>query len=222
LIEGAQQVNWTNVRAVIFDLDGTLYQQRPVRRRIALRLIGHLLQGRWRDVFAVLHYRRTMEQLAGTRARNVASIQYRATAQAWHLTESQVADLVHEWIHKKPLDLLRHAAYPDVHRVFALLKEKEIRVGVLSDYPALEKLHALALPVEVCCSATDPEIDRLKPEPAGLLHALKLLNTAPAYSLMIGDRLDRDRECADAAGVNFLHCSDTGFFTRLAASLQRY
>ena len=72
-----------------------------------------------------------------------------------------------------------------------------------SDYPAEEKLAALGLRAEVVVSATDPEVDRLKPDPRGLEVALARLGASAEHCLLVGDRDERDGEAARRAGVEW-------------------
>lgn len=214
-------VDWRNIRVVIFDMDGTLYEQGIVRRRMAMRLLIHALTGGWRDALALMHYRRNMEQLANSRAINIHRIQFKATATAFSLPEQKVATVVHKWINVSPLDILKEAVFRDVDRVFANLQSKKIKIGVFSDYPVSEKIAVLALPADAWCSSTDEDIGRLKPETAGLIKIMTRLGGDPSNCLMIGDRMDRDYQCAAAVGVPFLLRTDNEFFTRLAVCLER-
>ena len=56
-------VDWAPVRAVIFDVDGTLYHQRPVRIRMACRLAGFFLLHplRIRELLGIRHFRKLRE-----------------------------------------------------------------------------------------------------------------------------------------------------------------
>jgi len=53
-------------------------------------------------------------------------------------------------------------------------------------------------------SATDVEVGRLKPDPKGLIVAASSLNTPVKECLFIGDRDDKDGECARRAGMPYL------------------
>ena len=78
------------------------------------------------------------------------------------------------------------------------------QLGVFSDYPARRKVEALELAADYVVSSVDPDVDRLKPHPAGLIRIIELSDASPEVVLLIGDRDDRDGECARRAGVRFL------------------
>ena len=77
-------------------------------------------------------------------------------------------------------------------------------MGVVSDYPAEEKLRCLGLRARTVVCTTDPQIVALKPHPKGLLKASELLGIPPARALVIGDLYDLDGLAAQRAGMLFL------------------
>lgn len=102
---------------------------------------------------------------------------------------------------RKPLSVLARYMYPGVDRVFSALRRRGKKICVFSDYPANAKLRVLSLDADLIVSSVDKEIDRLKPDPAGLLHILRITGTAPEACLMIGDRHDHDGLAAQRAGI---------------------
>lgn len=220
---GAPAIEWGNIRGVIFDMDGTLYRQGPIRFRMLRELLGHVLTDKcgWRDLLVLKHYRQNRERLAEARARNVSGVQFRITAQRYRLPEERVQEIVHEWMDIKPLEYLKAARYANVERVFQMLKARNIKVGVFSDYPAVEKVKALGLDVDAICCSTEGDVDCLKPESAGLIKIVETMGLAPDDCVMIGDRSERDGLCAENAGMAFLLCKDKDFYTRLLADLSR-
>ena len=98
---------------------------------------------------------------------------------------------------------------------------------MLSDYPAADKLGALGLEVDLQVSAIDDEVERLKPHPRGLQHVLELAGIEPDRTVMIGDRLERDGECARRAGTKYLikspgHPSREPFFREFSELLDSF
>jgi FMN phosphatase YigB (HAD superfamily) len=197
----------TRIRAVLFDLDGTLYDQRPVRRRMFIELAAHALARPWRGmriVQALSAYRRGQETLRGQDADTpVAAAQLALASKASGLDAAAVAALVDEWMIERPL---RHVARYRAAGLVALLDTIEaagVRAGLLSDYPASRKLAALGVarrfsPV-ICTS--DPDVNALKPHPRGFERACEAWGLPASEVLMVGDRIEVDGAGAAAAGL---------------------
>jgi HAD superfamily hydrolase (TIGR01549 family) len=80
------------------------------------------------------------------------------------------------------------------------------RTALVSDYPATEKLAALAAAELFDVVVASGESDgprRLKPDPDGYLRAAQALGVAPAKCLVVGDRDDADGAAARTAGMGF-------------------
>ncbi len=77
----------------------------------------------------------------------------------------------------EPLALLAGAVYPGAAELLTEAKQQGLRLGVVSDYPARQKLEALRLAhfFDVLVSAQDDDVQRLKPDPRGLVVALQRL-----------------------------------------------
>ena len=198
-------LDWNTIDLVVFDVDGTLYDQRQLRIGMLRQLLGHAWQTRSLDTLLTLRTFRRVREALGDQAGSVfMELQYAQTAN-WHgKTPAAVRALTDEWMEQRPLPLLAACRYAHVAEVFAGLQAAGKRVAAFSDYPAVAKLAALKLRADVVVCATDADIGRLKPDPAGLLAILKQTRVAPARALMIGDRFDRDAAAAARAGMRAL------------------
>jgi len=194
------------IRAVLFDLDGTLYRQGPVRTLMALELLTLPLYGpvsapaRWRALRA---FRGAQEQLRERPATDQASAQLDRAATAAGLSRSETEALVHEWMQTRPLKYLRFWRASGLDELLALLVASGVRAGLLSDYPPELKIGALGLAGRfnpVLCS-TDAGIGALKPHPRGFLRACAIWQLPPREVLVVGDRPEVDGAGAHAAGM---------------------
>jgi HAD superfamily hydrolase (TIGR01549 family) len=198
-------IDWASVRLVVFDLDGTLYEQRPVRLGMAGDLVRHCVKTRsLRDFQLVRAYRKLREELAEGGAADFMDELHARLGRRYRLAPDEVAALAEEWLERRPLARLPKARIHGADSLFAALRRSGRRVGVWSDYPVAQKLASLGLEADYVCAATDPDIRRLKPDPTGLLMMLERAGVAPTEALMIGDRPERDGEAARRAGVPFL------------------
>jgi FMN phosphatase YigB (HAD superfamily) len=150
------------IRAVLFDLDGTLYSQRRLRALMAIELMTLLLSApvraprQWRALAA---YRRAQDQLRSAGPfESIPAAQIEAAAALTHLAPAEVEALVEEWMMRRPL---RYLLGCRVAGLVALLDWLGVNgvAGVLSDYPAHAKLAALGLAgVSAGAVPTDPDI----------------------------------------------------------------
>lgn len=200
-----RRLDWDAIDLVVFDVDGTLYDQRRLRLAMLRQLLAHSWRTRSLDALRTLRtFRDVREELGNVPDVSFVEAQYARTASRHDKTPEEVQRLADEWIGRRPLPLLPACCYPGVKELFAALRARGKHIAVFSDYPALDKLGALGLRADSVVCATDVNIGRLKPDPAGLLEILRMSGAAPERAVMIGDRADRDGAAARAAGVNAL------------------
>lgn len=196
------------LRAVLFDLDGTLYHQPPVRRGMALALAAHVLRSPRRGlvtVRAIKAFRTLREGLRelGRPGESLEERQYVEPAARAGLAPEALRALVQEWMIERPLALVAGAAREDLLATLDWLAGRRLRLGVYSDFPVEEKLEALGCRerFELRLASTDREINAFKPHPRGFLVACERWGLAPAEVLFVGDRADVDAGGARAAGM---------------------
>lgn len=194
------------IELVVFDVDGTLYDQRPLRRRMAVDLLAAVARGRERPgVVATLRaFRRQRERLADDEAEDVTRRQYVDVAQALGVREDEVRRAVRVWMHERPLRFLRASRARGIDALLRDVRDRRVTTAVLSDHRATTKLQALDLEVDIVVSAEDPEVDRFKPDVTGLERVMSMASVAPAATLVIGDRLERDGAIAARTGARFV------------------
>jgi HAD superfamily hydrolase (TIGR01549 family) len=194
------------IRGVVFDLDGTLYRQTPVRLAMALELLALPLSGlrrapqRYRALAA---YRHAQEALRNGASSVTPASQIRMAADASGLPDDEVAGLVDEWMINRPRKYVAFFRAHGVVELLDVLRARGVQRGLLTDYPPHEKLQALGLAdrfSHVACS-TDPDIGYFKPHPRGFASFCQRWQLPPDEVLMIGDRVEVDASGAAAAGM---------------------
>jgi FMN phosphatase YigB (HAD superfamily) len=202
----AQGLDWNTIKAVIFDVDGTLYAQSKLRRRMLYDLLGYYTLRPWRlqEMLLLRRFRAEREKRPGHQGPNLESAQYAWCADNSRFSVAQVRSVVDRWMFRHPNQYLGSCAYPGAQSFFDALRQQGIKIGIYSDYPAHDKLVALGLQADIVVSSTDPEIDQLKPNPKGLLHIVAALGLAPTECLFVGDRPELDGLCAERAGMPYL------------------
>ena len=197
------------LRCVVFDLDGTLYRQPPLRRRMLVELALAPLSGPRRalSTMRILKaFREEREHLRalGQPAESLAELQYSRPAARLGVPVGDVRRVVEDWMFQRPLRHLAPCARPALAPSLERLRAAGLALGVFSDYPVEQKLVALGVQgaFAVRLDATDPAINAFKPHPWGFAVAAERLGCAPAETLYVGDRLDVDVEGAHAAGMH--------------------
>ena len=177
----------TEYRAIIVDLDGTLYFTNPVRIAMLREMALHF----WRigDFLIVWKYRKLYE-------RGYSEAERMAT-----LPES-APRIIREWMIDRPLPYV--AKYRDASLIMLLKQAMAagITVIVYSDYPVKEKLGALDFAPDQAYAADD--LGCMKPDATGLARILKAQGINPEDCLVIGDRAEKDGMLASNMGADRL------------------
>lgn len=203
----------TEYKAVIFDLDGTLYYQRPFRVRMAWWIVGYIISHPHavRDVFLIIQYRKVREhweQYSGSvEAPDTQMLdrqQYAYVAKQMKLSVEKVQRTIAFYMLEAPLKLL--AAYRDevLADIIETLRQHNITVVIYSDYPVQEKLKALGIKADAYYVSADARIGCMKPDPKGIQVILKDYGLSHTDALMIGDRYEKDGLAAKENAVDFI------------------
>lgn len=194
--------NFCDYSLYVFDLDGTLYDQPRLRLIMAARLGTYYLLRPHRvgELFILQHFRRVKDDSVTSSEDEIIE----KVASDKHTSFEKVRSIVDRWIYENPLSALALTKDEKLAEVIQKLRAKGKRVVILSDYPTKDKLAALDIEVDASFGPDDPRIDELKPSPKGLLVIMEDLNIPAGDVLMIGDRAEKDGECAKAAGVDSL------------------
>ncbi|GAA3950093.1 HAD family hydrolase [Pedobacter ginsengiterrae] len=202
-----KNINLNNIKLVIFDVDGTLYDQSKLRKKMLVELIRYYIFKPWRfkDLLIVYHFRKEREKKAGQQINNLQEEQFKWCAAKINAPLNRIKEVVDKWIFKFPIKYLKESAYPDVNYFFSKLKENGVLTAIYSDYDSKLKLDSMNLSANLLVSSTDENINAMKPLPDGLNYILAKLNIEDkGKCLFIGDRQELDGICAERAGIPFL------------------
>lgn len=189
----------SNVKAVVFDFDGTLAETNidfgKMRERI-YELIKHW--GLWEEGMGENRY--VLEVIEAAKAK-LADEQRRAefdreAAQALIDVEMETCATA--------------APYAGVAEALGRLRQAGLKIGIVTRNcrACVEQLvQRHPLPFDVLLTRDDVEL--VKPDPAHLLAALRALGVEPDQALMVGDHRS-DIECAVAAGCRGVGVYQTG------------
>ncbi len=194
------------LKAVIVDVDGTLYRQGPVRRYVFTRLILFGIQQpvtAWKTIRVLRTYRKAQEELRRGGEPGSARLQVEYVVRKTGYSKDFVDRSIEHWMHVVPGPAVAQARYKGVAEFLQWAGGQQIRLAVLSDYEARGKLRALGLAgvFSEVLSAQDDDVGVFKPAPLGLQTALRRLGVKADEALYVGDRVDVDGAAAAAAGI---------------------
>ena len=203
----------TQYKAVIFDLDGTLYFQRPFRMRMIRWLACYIIRhpSSVKDMFLIRKYRQVRENwekydtaLETNSPQDLDARQYAYVAGRMKVSPERTRKTIEFFMLEAPLKLLSDYRDEVLADMIKTLREHKISVVIYSDYPVQDKLRALNIKADECYTSADSQIGCMKPDPKGIRVILKeqgLLNTE---TLMIGDRYEKDGLAAKGNDVDFI------------------
>ena len=192
-----------NLKAIIFDLDGTLYESRHFPLRLILADPLHI---------GMLGAERKCRKRLSDRHFDKASDYYDALFTAMGKGSPERTERCRKWFYGRYMPeqvrIIRDKFGPRPHlkEFIANLRRQGYRIAVLSDYCfAAEKLAAIGLSTSDFDAVWEStEMGGLKPRAEVFRNACKTLGTAPAETLMIGDKASKDGG-ALRAGLRFIH-----------------
>ena len=202
-------------RAVVYDVDGTLYPLWPMRfymlRELAWRLVHSPIR-LLRELRLLQVYRSMLDKMRGLTAENseASDPQLHAAARKLGMEPADIHDTVHEWVAQRPLRFLPRIANTDLLDTINMLHQRGTPQGVYSDYPPDGKLAALGLAdcFQAVIWSGQRGVGEFKPSSKGFTEIARLLKVEPSEVVFVGDRDTRDGRGARSVGMQFLHIKD--------------
>ncbi len=199
-----------NISAILFDVDGTLYDLGILRLILAvcfvLAWVRHPIRT-VKEVRILSHYRRALEWMRHNSPFGVhADSQIDSVSAVTGISSQDVRQSVDRWIRRTPLLFMHVCARRKLIRMIKQWHKMGISMGVYSDYPAEEKLQKLGIRkcMSVVLCSCDPEVGVYKPDPRGLQVIARKMGQAPEACVYLGDREDIDILGAQRAGMQGL------------------
>lgn len=201
---------WDKIKLLIFDVDGTLYDQSKLRKKMLYTLFLYYVLRPWKykDIIALYYFRKEREKHAGHTSADLEQEQYTWCNGKTSLNANELKLVVEKWIYDVPNQFLKNYKFEGLDTFFDELKNRNILTAVYSDYPAAKKLKAMGIKVDLIVSSTQAEVNAFKPHPKGLNYILsKFPDVNAEECVFIGDRPELDGACAMQADISFLHIS---------------
>jgi FMN phosphatase YigB (HAD superfamily) len=191
------------IHALIFDLDGTLYDTRGFARRLVL--------ARPQEGFLMLAERRIRKGLAGADY-DSAGAYYGEFFSRMSRAAGRSAEGLRNWYFDRYIPLMcgilknYYRPRPGTAELFEWLAVGGFPFAVYSDYPrTAERLSALGLDPVLGAKLYGPEdFGAQKPAARPFLSIARDLGVPPDCTLVVGDRDDTDGAGAAAAGMAYI------------------
>lgn len=196
------------IKAVLFDVDGTLYNQSLLRTLMTLKILFSAVINPFqagKNIKVISSYRKSQEII---RKKNLYSSdlykdQIDLASQLSGADENYVKEIVRKWFETAPLSVIPFCKRNNLEFTFEWLFKNRIITGLFSDYYCNEKASVLGIQkyVSVYVSSMDNDVGVFKPNPKGFLVAAGKLGCKPENILFVGDRADVDLTGANSAGM---------------------
>lgn len=191
-----------NLKAIIFDLDGTLFESRHFPLRLILADPLHLGM-----LGAERKYRKQLRERHFDKPQDYYDTLFSLMGKG----SPERAERCREWFYGRYMPnqarIIRDkfGPRPQLREFLSGLRAKGLKIAVLSDYCfAKEKLAAVGLSEADFDGVWEsPQMGGLKPREEVFLNVCKALGTAPGETLMIGDKPSTDGG-ALKAGLRFI------------------
>ena len=197
------ELSLDGIKAVIFDLDGTLY----LKPLLPLRLIF----SDPRHMFVLGNERKARAELKGRRF-GTAEAYYTALFMRVAEMSRCTPEYARHWYEEDYMPLMQRLMQrhyhlePWVAEVLAELRRRGIKTAVYSDYGCVrERLEALRFDCNwVDMIADAPSLGGLKPCKESAMKICEELGVKPEETVIVGDRDDTDGESARLCGMRFI------------------
>ena len=197
-----------SIKGVLFDVDGTLYSQTPLRLiMIFVMFLLNFFRPRRlkRQIKVISEYRKAQEALRSTDEllEGMPARQIELASKNSFESSNNVLEIKKEWFDSRPLPFLRFCRRRGLKHFLQVLKKHGFKLGVFSDYPAHDKLQALGIShyFSTVISSNNPEVKGFKPMTNGFAKAAEMMGLEPTQILYIGDRPEVDGKGASAANM---------------------
>lgn len=199
------------MEAVIFDLDGTLYDYEScnaVATTAVLRAISKVFSVKERAAEAAYAAAREQinQSLYGTAASHNRLLYMQLVCERLGQNPALEPLRLYELYWNSMLENMK--LYPYVIPLFDYLKEKSVKIAVLTDLTAQiqhRKLLHLGLAGYLDALVTSEETGVEKPDERAFVTILRKLHVSAENALMVGDSTDRDIAGARRVGLRAVH-----------------
>ncbi len=187
------------IKAVGFDIDGTLYPNLSMYIRSSASFFGH--------PFLVFHFSKVRKEIRRTEyAGDFRETQAKLLGYSMKISQQKAADLIERHLYQTwEYSFKGVKPFRNVRPALLSLKREEIKLGVLSDFPVQRKLDFLGLSDLMEVAFSSEETGHLKPHSAPFNNMVSRFGISPDEILYVGNNYKYDIVGAKKAGLRTAH-----------------
>lgn len=194
-----------NKTGYIFDVDGTLYSQRKVRRYMFFKLLMNVFTSIHgiKEIVIIMKFRK-MRERDDYKKKSVEELCQLLSGGS--VSEKEFAmNTIDRWMFNEPLSAIKKYKYSDVTDFIEAEKSLGKEIIIYSDYPAKDKLDVMGINADKVYAPGQDGINELKPSKDAMEIIIKNASTPVNSFLYIGDRDIKDGQSARIIGMDYCH-----------------
>ena len=216
------------IKGIVFDVDGTLYDQKLLRILVAGRMFLSFIATPKKfshELKVIREFRKIQEKLRENDLTVInETTQVKLTSEKLKLHYNDVFKIINKWFNIIPLPLISICKRNGLKTTFSKLSGEGYKIGLFSDYSSEDKAAALGIKkfLQAIVCSSDPDVGKFKPDSIGFVRVAKKLNLETNEIVYVGDRVDVDVVGAENAGMIPLLIGKISFKERSYYSCYRF
>ena len=187
------------IKAVAFDIDGTLYPN--------WRMKFHSIPFLFSHISLVMNFSQVRKDIRNIdKVDHFRDLQANLMSQKTGMDVQTAQDVLERIIYKKWEKIFKRVRpYSGLDKALVTLRERGYKLGVLSDFPVGNKLNYFRVDGHWDVTMSSEETGYLKPHAAPFLALAERLGCAPEEVLYVGNSVEYDVAGASAAGMKTVY-----------------
>ncbi len=189
------------IKAVGFDIDGTLYPNSSMYVYSTFAFLGHPV--------LFYHFGKARKNIRRIKySGDFRTVQAELVAASMHRDVKRIAGMIDKGLYGSLDSVFKNVKpYKEVRPVLMSLRAEGIPLGAMSDLPIGRKLEYLNIDDLFDFSFSSEETNFLKPSPVPFKHLVKKFDLLPEEILYVGNNYEYDVLGAAAVGLRTAHLS---------------
>lgn len=194
------------IKLVIFDVDGTVYNQKQLRSHMLVELLKFIFRSplSFYKIRLLSEFRKMVERSRKPDSSDYYARIIKALSEKYRIKESDVTSIIHEWMFQRPLKYLKNKCNSEITDVINFLEQEKIEWTFYSDYFPDDKLDMLGIKYGATYYSSMDKINCLKPDQRSVITILSDYRVQPQETLVIGDRVEIDGQLAINSNTHFI------------------